>query len=227
MDSRMPFTDQDPPAAAALYLSALDHENLYSEAELRHVVSRAYESVGRPAALLDLYRRSVQGAPVTAQGVRDRRRSWALQQARHLGLDDGRPMAPPPAWAAWEEPVTATIELSPHRHETSPSDPAAPPTPGHRQTVTLRELRAARRRPARVAASVLGAQMTGVVLANEAPGVMAVSLAGPLNIGLTLVLVQLVITGWAVLWYSRYARNTLEPLAGRHNAPLPHLESHR
>lgn len=228
MDSRTPFTDQDPPAAAALYLSALDHDHLYSDAELRQAVSRASAAVGQRAALLDLYRRSVQGAPTTDMDVRARRRSWALRTALHLGLDDGRSSGTAPAWAAWEEPVMASSESPPRGYEASPSVPAAPEAfPGRRQTVTLRELRAARRRPARVAAAVLGAQMTGVVLANEAPGVMAVSLAGPLNIGLTLVLVQLAITGWAVLWYSRYARNTLEPLAERHNAPLAPLESHR
>ncbi|WP_162931270.1 DUF485 domain-containing protein [Streptomyces sporangiiformans] len=93
--------------------------------------------------------------------------------------------------------------------------------------MTLRELRAARRRPARVAVAVVGAQMAGVVLANEAPGLMAVSWAGPLNLGLTLVLVQVVITGSAVLWYTRYARNSLDPMAARHSASFTQLESHR
>ncbi|TPQ18470.1 hypothetical protein [Streptomyces sporangiiformans] len=124
MDSRTPFPDQDPPAAAALYLSALDHEHLYSDAELRQAVSRAHAAVGQPAALLDLYRRSVQEAHTAELDVRAQRRSWALRMARHLGLDDDRPLAAAPARAraAWEEPVMAFSELPPRRYETSPSD---------------------------------------------------------------------------------------------------------
>jgi len=126
--------------------------------------------------------------------------------ARHLSLD-----APPPRMPT-----------------TPPSGQAeARPAPVAGRTTTLRELRAARRRPAWVAAMVVGAQMAGVVLANEAHGLMAVSWAGPLNIGLTLVLVQLVITGLAVLWHTRYARNSLDPMAERHSTSFTPLESHR
>lgn len=148
--------------------------------------------------------------------------------ARHLALDDGRPAdAEPPAWAAWEEPVTAS-SAAPHTPSPSPSHHAAPQSyPGPRQTTALRELRAARRRPAQVATAVVVARMSGVVLANEAPGVMAIAWAGPLNIGLALVLAQVVFTGWAVLWYARYAGRRLEPLVKRHRASFPHLESHR
>ena len=91
----------------------------------------------------------------------------------------------------------------------------------------LHELRAARRRPARVAAAVVAVQMAGVCLANEAPGSMAYAWAGPVNIGLTLVLVQLGITGAALAWYSRYARHTLEPLIERHRPALTRRESVR
>ncbi|MBE1602525.1 DUF485 domain-containing protein [Streptomyces stelliscabiei] len=229
MDSRDLFSDQDPPAAAALYLSALDHEQHYSAAELRQAVSRAQAATGgRPAELARLYRQSTLGADASEYDVRAGRRSWALDMARHLALDEGRPAdAEPPAWAAWEEPVTAFL-AAPHTPSASSSRHAAPPSyPGPRQTTALRELRAARRRPARVAAAVVIAQMAGVVLANEAPGVMATAWAGPLNIGLTLVLAQVVCTGWAVLWYARYARRRLEPLVERHRASFPHLESPR
>ncbi|WP_050800015.1 DUF485 domain-containing protein [Streptomyces himastatinicus] len=99
--------------------------------------------------------------------------------------------------------------------------------PGSGWTRALRDLRAVRRRPAQIAAAVVGAQMAGVILANEAPGVMAITWAGPLNIGLTLVLAQLAFTGWAVLWYVRYARRCVEPVVERHSASFPHLESHR
>ncbi|WP_367318836.1 DUF485 domain-containing protein [Streptomyces sp. HUAS ZL42] len=229
MDSRTRFPDQDPPAAAALYLSALDHERPYSTAELRHAVSRTFTAVTQPAALLDLYQRSVQGAHTAAElEVRARRRSWALHMARHLALNDDRPLAAAAARPAWEESVTAFSEPPPRMHATSPSDQAGPGhSPATSRTTTLRELRAARRRPAEVAAAVVGAQMAGVVAANEAPGLLAVSWAGPLNIGLTLVLVQLVITGLAVLWHTRYARNSLDPMAERHSTSFAQLESHR
>lgn len=229
MDSRDLFPDQDPLAAAALYLSALDHEQHYSAAELRQAVFRAHEAIGGPAELSELYRQSMQGASISEYDVRARRRSWALRMARHLVLDDGRPVAASaPAWAAWEEPLTASSEMPPRMPALSPSHQADPESyPGPRRTTALRELRAARRRPAWVAAVVVAAQMAGVILANEAPSVMAIAWAGPLNIGLTLVLAQVAFTGWAVLWYTRYAGMALEPLVKRHRASFPHLESHR
>ncbi|MBD9726544.1 DUF485 domain-containing protein [Streptomyces caniscabiei] len=228
MDSRDLFSDQDPPAAAALYLSALDHEQHYSAAELWQAVFRAQTAAGRPAELTQLYRQSTLGADASEYDVRARRRNWALDKARHLALDDGRPAdAEPPAWSAWEEPAPAS-SATPHTPSPSPSSsphPAQQSYPGPRQTIALRELRAARRRPAQVAAAVVVAQMSGVVLANEAPGVMAVAWAGPVNVGLGLVLAQVAFTGWAVLWYVRYARRRLEPLVQRHRASFPHLES--
>ena len=212
MDSRDLFSDQDPPAAAALYLSALDHEQHYSAAELWQAVFRSQAAAGRSAELAQLDRQSALGTDPSEHDARVRRRNWALDMARHLTLDDRRSTnAEPPAWTATrEESVTV-----PQSH------------PGSRQATALRELRAARRRPAQVAAVVVLAQMSGVVLANEAPGVMAIAWAGPLNLGLALVLAQVVLTGWAVLWYARYAGRRLEPLVKRHRASFPHRESHR
>lgn len=228
MDSRDLFSDQDPPAAAALYLSALDHEQHYSAAELWQAVFRAQAAAGRPAELTQLYRQSTLGADASEYDIRARRRGWALDMARHLALDDGRPAdAEPPSWSAWEAPVTAssTMPHTPSSSLSSSPHPARQSYPGPRQTIALRELRAARRRPAQVAAAVVVAQMSGVVLANEAPGVMAVAWAGPVNVGLGLVLAQVAFTGWAVLWYARYARRRLEPLVQHHRASFPHLES--
>ncbi|MFI2350704.1 DUF485 domain-containing protein [Streptomyces sp. NPDC019443] len=232
MESRDLFPDQDPPTAAALYLSALDHEHLYSAAELRRAISRAYAAFDRPAALLDLYRRSVHGADAAEHEVRAERRSWALSMASRLARDDDRPLAASPTPAAWGNPVTAVSEPPAFDYassaDVSPSHQAEPGAfPRPRQPTALRELRTARRRPAQVTTAVLGVQIADVCLANEAPGFMAYSWAGPLNIGLTLVLVQLVITGWAVVWYARYARNSLEPMVERHSASFAHLESPR
>ncbi|MFI2040464.1 DUF485 domain-containing protein [Streptomyces bottropensis] len=227
MNSRDLSPDQDPPAAAALYLSALDHEDQHSTGELRQAISRAHSAVG-PTDLSELYWQSMQGFGTYEHDVRARRRSWALRMARRLALDDGRPVAAAaPAWASWEEPVTASSEM-PRLPAQSPPHQADPESHlGSIQTTALRELRAARRRPAQVATAVVAAQMAGVILANEAPGVMAIAWAGPLNVGLSLVLAQVAFTGWAVLWYARYARSSLEPLVKRHHASFPHLESHR
>jgi hypothetical protein len=222
MDSRGYHPDQDPPEAAALYLSALDHEHPYSEAELRHAIARAGAAVGRQDALAELYLQSVQGAGTDEYDVRARRRDWALRMARHLDSPDGsRPVAAAtaPAWATWEEPVAAWPGTG--------AEPSLDPGPGPGRADALRELRTARRRPARIAAAVVGAQMAGVVLANEAPGFMATAWAGPLNVGLTLVVAQVVFTGWGVLWYVRHAGTSVEPLVRRHSASLPHLESRR
>ncbi|HSX98491.1 MAG TPA: DUF485 domain-containing protein [Streptomyces sp.] len=195
--------------------------------ELRQAISRVHAAVGRPTDLSELYWQSMQGVGTYEHDVRARRRSWALRMARHLALDDGRPVAAAPAWASWEEPVTAFSEM-PRLPAPSPSHQADPESPlGPTQTTALRELRAARRRPAYVATAVVAAQMAGVILANEAPGMMATAWAGPLNVGLSLVLAQVAFTGWAVLWYARYARSSLEPLVKRHHASFPHLESHR
>ncbi|MGI5399378.1 DUF485 domain-containing protein [Streptomyces sp. CA-135486] len=230
MDSRDPLPDQDPPTAAALYLSALDHEDFYSAAELRLAISRACAAFDREAALLDRYRLSVRGANTAERDVRAERRSWALRTAARLARDDDRSQAVSSTPAAWEQPVTALSEPSTFAYapsaDVSPSRRADPGAfPGPRPTTALRELRAARRRPAQVAAAVIGVQTADVCLANEAPGFMAYSWAGPLNIGLTLVLLQLVITGGAVVWYARYARNSLEPMVERHSASFAHLES--
>jgi hypothetical protein len=200
MDSRDLPPGQDPPAAAALYISALDHEHQYSAVELWNALSRVQATIDEPAALSELYRQSVQGASTPDEhDVCTSRRDWALRMAWHLALDDGR------------SGTAASLES----------------LPDSRQTRALRDLRAVRRRPAQIAAAVVGAQMAGVILANETPGVMAITWAGPLNIGLTLVLAQLAFTGWAVLWYVRYARRCVEPVVKRHSASFPHLESRR
>ncbi|MER5219244.1 DUF485 domain-containing protein [Streptomyces flaveus] len=101
-----------------------------------------------------------------------------------------------------------------YEHVTEPAGAPPPPVP----RAVLDTLRAARRRPARVAASVAGVQLLAVGLAAEAPGVMGVTIVGPLNLGLTLVLVQLGLTAWAMVWYGRYGRNEIDRLAARYDA---------
>lgn len=76
----------------------------------------------------------------------------------------------------------------------------------------LQRLRAARRRPVfAVAGAVVALYVLNALLAGEARGFMAVQVAGPLNIGLILSLIQCVTTVLAVWWYTRHARTFLDP----------------
>ncbi|MFF4561369.1 DUF485 domain-containing protein [Streptomyces sp. NPDC001435] len=76
----------------------------------------------------------------------------------------------------------------------------------------LLRLRAARRRPVfTVAGAVIALYLINALLASEARGVMAVRIAGPLNAGLAMSLLQCVTTVWAVRWYNRHARTRFAP----------------
>jgi uncharacterized membrane protein (DUF485 family) len=76
----------------------------------------------------------------------------------------------------------------------------------------LLRLRAARRRPVfTVAGAVIALYLINALLASEARGVMAVRIAGPLNAGLAMSLLQCVTTLWAVRWYNRHARTHFAP----------------
>ncbi|MFD1661752.1 DUF485 domain-containing protein [Streptomyces caeni] len=76
----------------------------------------------------------------------------------------------------------------------------------------LLRLRAAHRRPVfTVTGAVIALYLLNGLLASEARGVMAVPIAGPLNTGLALSLLQCVTTVWAVRWYARHARTRLDP----------------
>lgn len=82
-------------------------------------------------------------------------------------------------------------------------------------------LRAERRsRVFPVVAAVVGFYLLNALLANVAGGLMAVRLAGHLNIGLALALLQCAGTLLVCRWYARYARTTLDPLAARVRAGL-------
>jgi hypothetical protein len=103
--------------------------------------------------------------------------------------------------------------MHPYDHITE--HPPSPPAPTR---AALGTLRAARGRPARIATAVVGGQLCAVVLATEAPSVMGVTVAGPLNVGLALVLVQLGLAAWTLVWYGRYGKKELDPLVARHVA---------
>ncbi|MFF9410365.1 DUF485 domain-containing protein [Streptomyces anandii] len=85
----------------------------------------------------------------------------------------------------------------------------------------LLRLRAARRRPVFLMVGVIFLfYVLEVILANEAVGFMALSLAGPLNVGLALSLLQCVTTACAIQWHVRRARRVLDPDAARVRALL-------
>ncbi|NBM21106.1 DUF485 domain-containing protein, partial [Streptomyces sp. GC420] len=89
----------------------------------------------------------------------------------------------------------------------------------------LSRLRAARGRPVfTVAAAVVALYLLNTMLAGEARDFMAVRLAGPLNIGLALSLLQCATTGWAVWWYGRHARTSIDPDGARVRDRLEELE---
>ncbi|MFF3324015.1 DUF485 domain-containing protein [Streptomyces sp. NPDC002889] len=95
------------------------------------------------------------------------------------------------------------------------SGPPREPTSVFEQLQTdqgLQRLRAARRRPVfAVAGAVVALYLLNALLAGEARGFMAVRVAGPLNIGLVLSLIQCLTTVLAVGWYTRHARTFLDP----------------
>ncbi|MFJ3336366.1 DUF485 domain-containing protein [Streptomyces sp. NPDC086766] len=117
----------------------------------------------------------------------------------------GRPTPPPrPHPAAYGAPHSATYHsatfAAPYAPEPPQDDPALP------------RLRAARRRPVfTVAGAVVALYLLNALLASEARGVMAVRIAGPLNTGLAMSLVQCLTTVWAVRWYNRHARTHFDP----------------
>ena len=111
--------------------------------------------------------------------------------------------------------------MHPYEHVTEPP----PSSPVKRSA--LQTLRAARRPPAWVAGAVVGGQVCAMGLAAEVPSFMGISIVGPVNVGLALVLVQLGIVTWAVLWYGRYGKDTLDPLMERHAAVAGQPEDHR
>lgn len=220
MPSPDSFAEHDPLTVAALYLSGLDHGQLYSPMEVTRAISRAYATSQDPESLILRYRQHLVGAR-SAAAAEDRRerRAWALRMVADLSLDQwpvfpGRPASH--ASAPFSDRTSSGRTFSDRTSSvgTAASEPAAAAVAEVFQPAgDLRGPRAARRRPVLVAIAVLALYLVNATLANEAPGLAAVSVAGPVNIGLALVLMQLAITSGAVLWYRRYAAARLDPLS--------------
>ncbi|MET7378747.1 hypothetical protein ABZT08_07930 [Streptomyces sp. NPDC005526] len=86
--SRMtPPPEGDPQSVSALYLSRLDHESLYSDAELLRAIAETVERVGGRRELAGRYAdtlREEAAAGGLRRGARDR---WARRMARELARD--------------------------------------------------------------------------------------------------------------------------------------------
>jgi hypothetical protein len=93
-------------AVAGLYLSGLDHESLYSNAELRQAIANTMTALDDPNQLISLYERALQGPEATTQDMRRRRDGWALRMAADLARS-ATPSAPLP------DPVSAGKTSSP------------------------------------------------------------------------------------------------------------------
>jgi hypothetical protein len=192
------FVDLDPPAAAALYLSVLDHRSWHSEEELQWAVERIRTDFDALATLMLLYRRTVLEAAAADGHDPAERRAWALRMAADLSQ-------------GFECAAAAQTTANGRRELTAAK--------------ALRSLRAVRRRPVQVVAGVVVTQLVETALANEAPGIMALSLVGPVNLGLVLAFLQLGLTAWSVLWYARYGKTSLDPQIKRHRVAFTSLEN--
>lgn len=90
----------------------------------------------------------------------------------------------------------------------------------------LGRLRTARRRAVfRGTGAVAALYLLDALLANGAPDFMAEEVAGPLNIGLALGLLQCGTTAWVAWWYGHHARTFLDPEAERLRALFERQEA--
>ncbi|WP_371673990.1 DUF485 domain-containing protein [Streptomyces sp. NBC_00289] len=84
----------------------------------------------------------------------------------------------------------------------------------HRHGADLAALRSAYRLLRRISTlAALGSFVVYVVLSCFAPDLMGSKIAGEFSLGMTLGVLQLVVTFAAVFWYGRSARRSVDPLA--------------
>ncbi|NBM18570.1 hypothetical protein [Streptomyces sp. GC420] len=76
----------DPHPTSALYLSRLDHEYLYSDAELRRAVADTVAALGGTYAVDRRYADALHKELTRDRDRCEARRSWALRTARELAL---------------------------------------------------------------------------------------------------------------------------------------------
>lgn len=177
---------QDPLAVVVLYLSRLDHRSPYSDEQLFRAMNDCYASFGGPDDLSLRYVRLLNSGDTEAHALRERR-AWASRVAADLA----------------------------RRHPGIHSVPVAPGTTSndaHAATGVARRAHDARRRALLAGVPVVALYVLIIVSANAGRDFMALSVAGPLNAGLSLGLLQLVVVAVCVLWYGRYAETSLDTL---------------
>lgn len=101
------------------------------------------------------------------------------------------------------------------------------PDPESDPLLTDRRAYPARRRPMEVTAGVVGLYVLNAVLAETSRDVMAVTVAGPLNVGFALALFLLAATIGATQWHARYARTAPVPLDGPMSSAVQQREPRR
>ena len=189
---------QDPLAAAILYLSPLDHGRLHSDDELARAMNDGYASFASLEALCLQYVRALS-ADDTGARTRSERRAWALRAAADLARR--RPLARSGPFASG---TTVSAALA--------------------SAGVPREARAAHRRALLAGAPVVVLYLLISASADVAGDVLALPVAGPLNVGLLCGLLQLAaVAAWA-LWYGRYAETTLDPLVESLGTSVEELE---
>ncbi|MFD1661753.1 hypothetical protein ACFSL4_27035 [Streptomyces caeni] len=83
--SRMTLPSEgDPQSVSALYLSRLDHESLYSDAELLQAIAETVERVGGRHELAGRYTEALCEEAAAGGRRQGERRRWAHRMAREL-----------------------------------------------------------------------------------------------------------------------------------------------
>lgn len=139
----------------------------------------------------------------------------ALQPSPRLG--PRTTPQPSGGYGSWSERVWA----APDEHALRDTDARTAVLQHLQAHHAMLRLRAARRRPIfTMVGAIFSLYVLEILLANEAGGFMAVPLAGPLNVGLALSLLQCVTTACAVRWYAHHTRRVLDPEAAQVRALL-------
>ncbi|MFF4543971.1 hypothetical protein [Streptomyces sp. NPDC001435] len=86
--SRMTLPPEgDPQSVSALYLSPLDHESLYSDAELLRAIAETVERVGGRQELPGRYADTLREEAAAGGHRHGERHRWARRMARELARD--------------------------------------------------------------------------------------------------------------------------------------------
>jgi uncharacterized membrane protein (DUF485 family) len=188
--NRLP--QQDPLTVVVLYLSRLDHTGQYSDTQLLRAMNDCFAAFGGPDELSLRYVQALRSGDAGAR-AHSARRAWALRVAADLAL---RHPGVLPAPGAPPVPVV----------------PGTTPEDAHAPMRVARRAGDGHRRALLAGIPVVALYVLIIGSATGARGFMSLPVAGPLNVGLSLGLLQLVVVAAFVLWYGRYAATSLDTL---------------